>query len=42
MDTVVENPRKITHEQSYEKENLLRLKRYEEIKNAVCDMSLSE
>ena len=42
MDTIVENPRKITHEQSYEKENLLRLKRYEEIKRAVCDMSLSE
>lgn len=42
MNTVVENPRRITHEQSFEKENLLRLKRYEEIKAAVCDMSLSE
>lgn len=42
MDTVVENPRKITHEQSYEKENLLRLRRYEEIKEAVCDKTVSE
>ena len=42
MDTVVENPRKITHEKSYEKETLLRLKRYEEIKTAVCDVPLSE
>ena len=42
MDTVVENPRKITHEKSYEKETLLRLKRYEEIKTAVCDVPFSE
>ena len=42
MDTVVENPRKITHEKSYEKETLLRLKRNEEIKTAVCDVPLSE
>ena len=42
MDTVVENPRKITHEQSFEKENLLRLKRYEEIKTAVCDLPVDE
>ncbi len=42
MDTVVQNPRKITHEQSFEKENLLRLKRYEEIKTVVCDLPVDE
>lgn len=42
MNTVVQNPRRIPHEQSYEKENLLRLKRYEEIKTAVCDMSFTD
>ena len=42
MDTVVENPRKITHEKAFEKENLLRLKRYEEVKTAVCDLPLNE
>ena len=42
MDTVVENPRKITHDKAFEKENLLRLKRYEEIKTAVCDLPVDE
>ena len=42
MDTVVENPRKITHDKAFEKENLLRLKRYEEIKTAVCDLPMDE
>ena len=42
MDTVVENPRKITHDKAFEKENLLRLKRYEEVKTAVCDMPVDE
>ena len=42
MDTVVENPRKITHDKAFEKENLLRLKRYEEVKTAVCDLPVDE
>ena len=42
MHTVVENPRKISHEKSFEKENILRLKRYEEIKTAVCDLTIDE
>ncbi len=42
MKTVVENPRKMTHEQSYERENLQRLRRYEEVRDAVCASSTAE
>lgn len=42
METVVTNPRKMTHEEAYAQENEKRLKRYAEIQSAVCKSSRQE
>lgn len=42
MDTVVVNPRKFTHEEAWQQENVKRTRCFAEIREAVCDCSQQE
>ena len=42
MESVVVNPRKFTHEEVWQQENVKRTRRFAEIKEAVCDCSKQE